>query len=183
MIVKDAHARIKANIWQAIARSKLDITDIPQEQLDSIVNIAAEAALEDLDDLLYQSLEEEEKVASEEVAGMDDVDNEEILWKGRPFLSITRRYVITDDRVRIFEGLIGRTYQDIELIRIQDVTQKQSVSERLLNIGDVTISSHEETSPVFKLENVRNSPEVYEILRKAVLNARKRHNFSYREEM
>jgi hypothetical protein len=180
MSAKEVHARIKANVWQAIAQSDLDFSVVPQDKLTAIVDLVTESALLEMDQQLTTTLSNQ--VEDELTAKLND-DNEDILWEGRPFLSISKRYVITDDRIRIIDGLFGRKFLDIELVRVQDVQQSQTLSERMLNIGDVTIFSHDKSDPEFTLENVTNPQEVHEILRRAVLAARKKHNFSYRQEM
>ena len=78
---------------------------------------------------------------------------------------------------------MNKERDDIELVRIQEIDQKQGVGERLVNVGDIMISAHDTHHPTIVLENVANVLEVHEILRKAVLAARKRHNFNYREQM
>jgi hypothetical protein len=68
-------------------------------------------------------------------------------------------------------------------VRVQDLDYKQTLSERLLNLGDVTIRSQDPSKPFVILRNVKEPGKVYEILRRAVLAARKRHNFAFRDEM
>jgi uncharacterized membrane protein YdbT with pleckstrin-like domain len=92
-------------------------------------------------------------------------------------------YQITDERVRLTEGLLGKEREDIELVRIQDIDHKQNLTERMLNIGDVYIRSHDASQPEVVLNNVSNPMEVHEVLRRALLKARKKYNLSYREEM
>ena len=92
-------------------------------------------------------------------------------------------YTITDERIRVTEGILGKSRENIELIRIQDVDYSQTFRERLLNLGDINIRSHDTSHPSIQLKNVKEPEAVYEILRKAILNARKKHNFMYREEM
>jgi len=92
-------------------------------------------------------------------------------------------YRITSERVRLTEGLLGKEREDIELVRVQDVDHKQNLTERMLNIGDVYIRSHDPSHPEVVLRNVTNPMEVHEILRRAVLKARQKYNLSYREEM
>ncbi len=98
-------------------------------------------------------------------------------------MSLRVHYKITSERVRLTEGLLGKEREDIELVRIQDVDHKQNLTERMLNIGDVYIRSHDPSHPEVVLQNVTNPMEVHEILRRAVLKARKKYNLSYREEM
>jgi hypothetical protein len=71
----------------------------------------------------------------------------------------------------------------VELVRVQDIDQKQNVTERVMNIGDIYVRSHDPSKPEVVLRNIKDPLEVHEILRRAVLEARKRHRLSYREEM
>ncbi|NJN98016.1 MAG: PH domain-containing protein [Anaerolineales bacterium] len=106
-----------------------------------------------------------------------------MLWEGRPYLSLSVHYKITNERVRITEGIVGKDREDIELVRIQDIDMTQGMSERMMNIGDIHIRSHDRSNPEVVLNNVSSPSEVHEILRRAVLKARKKHNVTFREEM
>jgi hypothetical protein len=59
----------------------------------------------------------------------------------------------------------------------------QGLTERALGIGDITIRSQDPSHPVLVHNNIRNPSEVHEILRRAVLKARKEHGLTFREEM
>ena len=180
MSVSEADARIRARIWQAIAQSELDLTGLKKETLESLVQLVSESALLEMDVEMGKSLSSEQ--LNQAVMVQDDAD-EDILWEGRPFLSLTLYYKISDERILISEGLFGKTTENIELIRVQDIAHKQSFGERLINVGDVIIKGHDSTHPTFVLKNVKNPKEVHEIVRKAVLKARQKHNLAYREEM
>ncbi len=177
MALEKAESKIKAQVWQAIAQGKIDLEGVPKEKLEELVNLVTEAALIELNDELGSSTE----VVPKETSVFDE--EEDILWQGRPFLSIITYYTITDERIRIQEGLLGKNHTDVELVRIQSMDYKQTVGERLMLLGDVTIRSHDPKHPLILLRNVPNPGEVHEILRRAVLNARSKHRLSYREEM
>lgn len=180
----EAQARIKARIWQAVAQSD-QTNDIPKTSLEALVDMVTEAALLEVDVLLDESVHEvTPETAVESGPTYDPSDDEEtVLWEGRPFLSMTLHYTLTDERVRISEGLFGKTRDDIELVRIQDIDYKQNLTERMLKLGDLTIRSHDPKHPIVVLNNVKNPEEVHELMRRAVLKARKKHRLSYREEM
>jgi hypothetical protein len=125
----------------------------------------------------------EGKDVTDQYFSPEEGDKEQVLWKGRPFLSISEHYVITNQRVRFIKGLLGKKKKDIELIRIQDLGQSQTLRERTLNLGDITIHSHDRSDPVLTLNNIRDPEEVHEILRRAVLEARKGINLTFQEEM
>ena len=112
-----------------------------------------------------------------------DPDDERVLWEGRPFLSLVTHYRLTNERIRITHGLLAKQRIDIELVKIQDMEQTQRLAERMMNLGDITIRSHDPAHPEVVLENITDVQRVHELLRRARLDARKEHNFGYREEM
>lgn len=182
MSLKEVKANIKANVWQAIAQEKLDVSSLDKETLEKLVDLVADVALVESDEELEKSLAVGKVQTAVATDTLDD-EKEDILWEGRPFLSISLHYTITDERIRITEGFLGKARENVELIRIQDVDYSQTFSERILNLGDINIRSHDSSNPIVTLKNIKDPNGVYEILRRAVLHARKKHNFTYREEM
>jgi hypothetical protein len=177
MTPKEAQAHIKSRIWKEIAKAQLDLSELSEEKLEQLVDIASGAALSELD---YEI----ERVDKESrIQPFPEDESERVLWEGRPFLSLTTHYRITNERIRITYGLLGKQRVDIELLKIQDMEQTQRVTERLMNLGDITIQSHDPMHPVVVLENISDVQRVHEIIRRARLDARKEHNFGYREEM
>jgi len=183
MNITEIQARLKAGIWQAVAQSGVDISSLPQEELDKLVGAITTGVLQEIDDIFSQASGRPTSVQAAPAETADDAATEVVLWAGRPFLSLTRQFQITNERVRISEGLLGKEREDIELVRIQDVDHKQTMTERLFNLGDIYIRSHDPSHPEVILNNIANPMEVHEILRRAILKARQRHNLSYREEM
>lgn len=185
MSVNEAEARIRAAVWQAIAEGTVDLSGVPKEQRQTLVELVTDAALLELDselEFVNESLLAKKKSAEPDAE--DELDEgERILWEGRPFLSLVRHYRITTERIRITEGLLGKDRADIELVKIQDIDQKQRFTERLLNLGDITVLSHDPSHPEVTLDNVSDVQRVHEILRRAMLDAREATSFSYREEM
>lgn len=180
--INEVQARIKTRVWQAIAQNKVDVSGLSKETLETLVNLVSEAALLEMDAELGRSLTTKEDATAVPQSIFED-QKEDVLWEGRPFLSLTLHYRITDERIRITEGLLGKARENVELVRIQDLDYSQTLSERMLNLGDITIRSHDPSHPQIILKNIADPEAVYEILRRAVLNARKRHGFTYREEM
>lgn len=184
--ITEAHARIQASVWQAVAQSKLDLSALPKEQAEALVALVSEAALSQIDSELEKIVSAEQSIATstEPTSTADDDENpERVLWEGRPFMSVVRSYRITTERIRITDGLFSKDREDIELLKIQDIDQKQTFSERILNIGDITIRSHDPSNPTVVLHNVSDVKRVHEILRRAMIDARKAVNFGFREQM
>lgn len=179
MTVEQSRERVKASIWQSIAKSGVQIDAVPADQLDVLVNAITDGVLVAVDDLL-----EDSGIAGRQDSGLSPLGDEEVvLWEGRPFLSLVVRYRITNQRVRIESGFLGKDRDDIELIRIQDIDHSQGVGERVLNIGDIALVSADPSKPSAVLRNVKDPVAVHEILRQAMLDARKRYRYSVQEEM
>ncbi len=174
MNLEQNRARVIAAIWQAIAQSGVDLSAMPREEQDHLVATIADNLLSTVN----QMLDEVAPQVSADVSG-----EERILWEGRPFLSITERYVVTTERVRIYRGLIGRNIDDIELVRLQDIDFTQNAGERILGIGDIHLHGADPSTPEVMLRNVHQPEEVRELIRRAWLDARKRYGVSFREQM
>ncbi|MBE2225409.1 MAG: PH domain-containing protein [Anaerolineae bacterium] len=189
MSINETHAKIKAGVWQTIAQSEIDVSGIQKETLNELVDLIVDAAMEEIDvqmDTPMAAFDEEEASDVIKTAVSNDIledDKEDILWQGRPFLSMVETYTVTDERIRITNGFFGKSTENIELVRIQDVDYRQTFSDRMIQVGDIVIKSQNASRPHITLRNIKNPEQVYEILRRAILSARKRHGFSYREEM
>lgn len=183
MTIKEAQARIKARVWQSVAQADLNLSALDKTTLENFVDLVTEAALLEIDNELDLSQLATKSAAAEVAEEEDDEFGEKVLWEGRPLLSLVLNYTITSERIKITSGLLGKAHENVELIRVQDVDHSQTFGERVLKIGDITIRSHDPSHPEIVLRNIQDPSSVYEILRRAVLDARKRHNFSYREEM
>jgi len=180
MSLSEMQSRMKARVWQAIAQSGVNVSTIPQTDMDTLVNTITEGVLAEVDAILGEA----EGRTSTTTSGMvDDNAGEVLLWEGRPFLSLGVHYQITSERIRVIRGLLGKEREDIELVRVQDIDQTQSLTERMLDIGDIHIRSHDPSTPELVLQNVPDVQNVHEILRRAVLDARARYRLIYREEM
>jgi hypothetical protein len=178
MSIEKINNQVIAHIWQAIAQSDVDLKTIQHEEQEKLVQKIAESML-----LIFDEIISEELNASEIHESADDPSNENILWKGRPFLSLVESYVITTERIKIITGFVSRRVENYELIRIQDIDFKQNVGERVFGLGDIQIAGHDASDPSIILRNIPKPEDVYELLRKAWLDARKRYGLQFREYM
>ena len=75
----------------------------------------------------------------------------------------TTHYVITTHRVMVRTGILSRTGKDIGLTRITDVSYTQSLWDRIIGAGTLTIESAGEGPPqVFR--NIPNSDETQQLI-------------------
>jgi hypothetical protein len=177
MSIEKLRHKVVASVWQAIAQSEVDLSAIPQEQQEQLVNKIADHVMITINTHLDE--EAENLPAPVKL----DEEGEQVVWEGRPFLSLVESYRITNERIKLVRGLLSRNVENFELIRIQDIDFKQGLNERILGIGDIVIRGHDPSDPQIVLRNVPKPEEVYEILRKAWLEARKRYGLQFREYM
>jgi len=187
---QDVRSAVTAQFYRSLAESGVQISAIPQVELQAMVNALADGLIAGL-----AALEDEDAAAARGVAASrmtpaglaassaDEVHEETMLWGGRPYLSIGTRYELTSQRLRIIRGIFGRDFQEIELVRVRDTSVSQHLGERALDIGDVTVLSNDPQQPEVVLRNIKDPIEVRELIRTATLTEKKRRNLAYREEM
>lgn len=80
-----------------------------------------------------------------------------------------QRYKITRKLIEREQGLIVKRIDALDLGRVKDVELKQSLVDRMLNIGTIEVFSSDKTDPVMFIEAIPNPRPVYEQLRDAVI--------------
>jgi hypothetical protein len=118
---------------------------------------------------------------------------EVVLWKGKP-ASISDRlkgivrlntttYTITSQRIMVKTGLIGKNVEEIELLRVRDLSVTQSIMDRMLGIGSLTVFSDDASAPQLLFRKIHDAQTVKDVLRKAVRDEKVSNNISYREQI
>ena len=124
-------------------------------------------------------------------SSIQQTDKEITLWEGKPqgikdkakgFLNDTR-YKITNERIIITDGLIGKKQFEVELRHVKDIQVKQSITDRLTKVGDITIYTTDITEGVFMMENIQDAFAVKDIIRRAVLDIRSKMTVQYHEKI
>ena len=182
--IQQARAALTARIWQTIAQSGIDVSSIPAADLQTLVGRITDDVLVEFDQMLEGMKPPSGDLpwlAAPQAAATGG--EEQVLWQGRPFLSLVTYYVVTTERIRVTTGLLGKDHENIELVRVKDVDWDQSLTERVLNIGDITVHSVDASRPDFVLYNVAEPAKVFEILRRAMLEARKKYPVIFEQQM
>ena len=109
-----------------------------------------------------EKIEEVEAVAKE--VG-EDAEKKEILWqdKKRPFfglpLSFTK-YTLWTDKLVIDVGFFVRRQNEVRLYRIVDFSVRQNLIQRMFGIGDIVVSSSDNSEADFVIREVKKPYEV-----------------------
>lgn len=111
------------------------------------------------------------------------------IWKGRPSklwsprMSVTNRYRLTNQRLVMEFGFVGRRTEEIDLYRVNDVSVKQNPFERMVGIGDIYVSSADSSTPRKYLHNIGDPVRVKDMLREAARQERHRRRLLLHEDM
>lgn len=87
---------------------------------------------------------------------------------------VTVRYRLTTHRLFKETGFISRKLNEVELVRVDDVSVSQNLVQRIFNVGLVTVISTDATDPRTEIVGIDNPIEVKEIIRKQVRDWRDR---------
>jgi uncharacterized membrane protein YdbT with pleckstrin-like domain len=80
---------------------------------------------------------------------------------------VATTYTITDRRLNIKRGIVSREIQETRLERVQNVNYRQSVYQRLMQIGDVDFDTAATDDYNFVFSGVADPGEVVEAVDKA----------------
>jgi hypothetical protein len=106
---------------------------------------------------------------------------ETVLWEGAPHGLLNPiethaiRWVLTTERLQIVRGLLSRSTEEIELTRVRDVSVEQSLAQRALGIGTITLIGTDATAPMVTLHDVEEPEQVKELIRQTVRDQRRRN--------
>jgi len=104
-----------------------------------------------------------------------------MLWEGtphgllNPIESYAIRWELTTERLRVIQGLLSVSTEEIELTRVRDVSYEQSLTQRALGIGTITVMATDTDTPRLVLHDIADPERVKETIRQAVQDQRRRY--------
>jgi uncharacterized membrane protein YdbT with pleckstrin-like domain len=90
---------------------------------------------------------------------------------------LSLRYRLTNDRLFTERGILSRQHDEIELIRVDDISMRQNLLQRLFGVGTVIVLSTDTSSPELTMEGIAHPIELKELLRSQVRARRARTTF------
>jgi hypothetical protein len=87
-----------------------------------------------------------------------------------PFLHArTIRYRISNYRIDFERGLISKDIDTLELWHVEDLHMHQTLLQRILGVGSICVTSHDESLPKLTLQGLPNPRPLYEMLKQRVI--------------
>lgn len=90
----------------------------------------------------------------------------------------SHRYRVTNQRMVIESGVLSRRIDELDMRTVEDLEFEQSVVERLLGIGDITVVSSDRNNSRTRLVGVARPRELRELLRTTAYQATGRQLFT-----
>ena len=85
---------------------------------------------------------------------------------------VSTKYLVTNQRLRISRGIVGRKVQETRLERVQNVNYEQGVIDRVLRVGTVDFDTAGTDDSEFRFDWVNGPEEVVRAVDRAVEEAR-----------
>jgi uncharacterized membrane protein YdbT with pleckstrin-like domain len=77
-------------------------------------------------------------------------------------------YELTTQRLRTTRGILHKRADDLELYRVKDIALRKSLLLRMLGLGDVELTTSDQTSPLVLIRAVRDPEMLRDEIRQCV---------------
>lgn len=85
-----------------------------------------------------------------------------------------RVFEITTERIKISRGVFSRRTDEVELYRVQDYVLEEPFRLRLFHLGNIVVTSSDNTNPVVLIEGIPDAAELRDQIRTSVERCRDR---------
>jgi len=83
-------------------------------------------------------------------------------------------YEVTPDRIEWSRGILDRRVDNLDMFRIVDLKMRRSLLDCIVGVGTVTLITTDKSDPEFVFRKVHRSRVLYDVIKKASLNADRR---------
>ncbi len=82
-------------------------------------------------------------------------------------------YEVTPDKIEWSRGILDRRVDNLDMFRVIDLNLRRSVLDCIMGVGTVRLTTTDKSDPKFEFEKVRDSRMLYDVIKKASLDADK----------
>lgn len=90
-------------------------------------------------------------------------------------------YSLSEDRLFRETGFLNRTYEEVLLYRVRDISVTRSLGQMLCGVGTIIIHSSDKSSTTLEIINVKSPKQVKELIHQLVEEAKTRRRFRFGE--
>ena len=90
-------------------------------------------------------------------------------------------YSVSEDRLFLETGFLNRTYEEVLLYRVRDISLKRSFGQMLFGVGTIVIHSSDKSSSTLEIQDVKSPKQVKELIHQLVEESKTRRRFRFGE--
>jgi membrane protein YdbS with pleckstrin-like domain len=90
-------------------------------------------------------------------------------------------YEVTAERIEWDRGILDRRVDNLDMFRVIDLRMRRSLLDCIFGIGTVTLITTDKTDPNFTFQKIKKPRRLYDIIKKASLEADKRRGVVHLE--
>jgi len=79
------------------------------------------------------------------------------------------RYRISNYRIDFERGILSRSIDTLELWHVEDIAFHQSLIDRIVQVGNITVISHDDTTPKLELRGLPNPRPLFDMLKQRII--------------
>ena len=91
------------------------------------------------------------------------------------------RYIVSPDRIEWSRGIFDRKVDNLDMFRVIDLKMHRSLFDCIVGVGTVGLITTDKTDPEFIFDKIHDSRRLYDIIKKASLEADKRSSVVHLE--
>ena len=80
-------------------------------------------------------------------------------------------YEVSTDRIEWSRGILDRRVDNVDMFRVVDLKMRRSLLDCILGVGTVELITTDKTDPEFEFEKIQDCRYLYDIIKKASLEA------------
>lgn len=85
----------------------------------------------------------------------------------------SKRYRISNYRIDYERGILTKKIDTLELWHVDDISFRQTLLDRILGTGQITVVSHDQTTPNLVLGGVPNPRPLFESLKQRIISVKR----------
>ncbi len=90
-------------------------------------------------------------------------------------------YEVSADRVEFSRGILDRQIDNLDMFRVIDLGLRRTILDCIFGIGTVTLTTKDQSDPIFKFQKIRYSRQLYDVIKKASLAADRKNGVIHME--
>ncbi|MHC4762371.1 MAG: PH domain-containing protein [Planctomycetota bacterium] len=90
-------------------------------------------------------------------------------------------YEVSSDRIEWGRGIFDRRIDNMDMFRVIDLKLRRSLLDCIVGVGTIGLITTDKTDPEFKFEKIRGARRLYDIIKKASLDADRKNSVIHLE--